>query len=71
MKPFLALICTALLIFWYRTTNIQFEETEVTLEPKYYPFDLFDYLISKHPFITCTFQLEEADYPFDMAMVTF
>lgn len=40
VKPFLALICTALLIFWYRTTNIQFEETE----------------------------LEEADYPFDMAM---
>jgi hypothetical protein len=33
MKPFLALMCTALLIFWYKTTNIQFEQTEVLLEP--------------------------------------
>ncbi|CAN7098159.1 unnamed protein product [Brassica rapa subsp. narinosa] len=40
VKPFLLLMCTALLIFWYKTTNIQFEETE----------------------------LEEADYPFDMAV---
>ena len=41
VKPFLLLMCTALLIFWYKTTNIQFEETEVILEPKFYHFDLF------------------------------
>ncbi|CAH8388930.1 unnamed protein product [Eruca vesicaria subsp. sativa] len=39
IKPFLALICVALVIFWYKTTHIQFEKTE----------------------------LEEADYPLDMA----
>jgi hypothetical protein len=38
MKPFLALMCTALLIFWYKTTNIQFEQTEI--EETDYPFDM-------------------------------
>ncbi|XP_056848623.1 uncharacterized protein LOC108819664 [Raphanus sativus] len=38
IKPFLALICTALLIFWYKTTHIQFEDTD--LEEAVYPFDM-------------------------------
>ncbi|CAN8294276.1 unnamed protein product [Cochlearia groenlandica] len=38
MKPFLALMCTALLIFWYKTTNIQFVQTE--MEETDYPFDM-------------------------------
>ncbi|CAA7020807.1 unnamed protein product [Microthlaspi erraticum] len=36
MKPFLALMCTALLIFWYKTTNIQLTE----MEDSDYPFDM-------------------------------
>ncbi|CAH2038297.1 unnamed protein product, partial [Thlaspi arvense] len=38
MKPFLALMCAALLIFWYKTTNIHFEQTE--LEDADYAFDM-------------------------------
>ncbi|XP_033133774.1 uncharacterized protein LOC103836245 isoform X1 [Brassica rapa] len=38
IKPFLALICTALLIFWYKTTHIQFEDTD--LEESDYPIDM-------------------------------
>ncbi|KAJ0248147.1 Lysine ketoglutarate reductase trans-splicing-like protein [Hirschfeldia incana] len=38
IKPFLALICTALLIFWYKTTHIQFEDTD--LEEADYLFDM-------------------------------
>jgi len=29
MKPVVVLMCTVLLIFWYKTTNIQYEQTEV------------------------------------------
>jgi hypothetical protein len=43
MKPVVVLMCTVLLIFWYKTTNIQYEQTEI----------------------------EETDYPFEMAKVTF
>ncbi|KAL0697596.1 hypothetical protein Bca4012_053718 [Brassica carinata] len=38
IKTFLALICTAVLIFWYKTTYIQFEDTD--LEEADYPFDM-------------------------------
>ncbi|KAG2320060.1 hypothetical protein Bca52824_013273 [Brassica carinata] len=38
IKTFLALICTALLIFWYKTTYIQFEDTD--LEEADYPFEM-------------------------------
>ncbi|XP_013701193.1 uncharacterized protein LOC106405139 isoform X3 [Brassica napus] len=38
IKSFLALICTALLIFWYKTTHIQFEDTD--LEESDYPIDM-------------------------------
>lgn len=38
MKPFMALVCTVLLIVWYKTTNIQYEQTE--MEENDYPFDM-------------------------------
>ncbi|XP_048626043.1 uncharacterized protein LOC106391161 isoform X2 [Brassica napus] len=38
MKPVMALMCTVLLIFWYKTTNIQYEQTE--FEETDYPFEM-------------------------------
>ncbi|CAH2047875.1 unnamed protein product [Thlaspi arvense] len=38
MKPVMALMCTVLLIFWYKTTNIQYEQTE--REETDYPFEM-------------------------------
>ncbi|OAP18521.1 hypothetical protein AXX17_AT1G54390 [Arabidopsis thaliana] len=38
MKPVVVLMCTVLLIFWYKTTNIQYEQTEI--EETDYPFEM-------------------------------
>ncbi|XP_033133855.1 uncharacterized protein LOC103830459 isoform X1 [Brassica rapa] len=38
MKPVMALMCTLLLIFWYKTTNIQYQQTQI--EETDYPFEM-------------------------------
>ena len=50
MKPVMALMCTVLLIFWYKTTNIQYEQTEVWSKEITFIENTFDMIVTLSSF---------------------